>query len=201
MGANTRNKCTLDPLVQLVSKRSPLDAASDWFTVSCVKRLEDDRLTIFWHAVWVGSTPLRTLRVWEMEILESLISILDGLVRFNRVDVWGWTPDPVYDFSMKAAYDFLASRVILPNSRFEELWKSGSCSFLAKMISVMMKSDASSRFVHTSHNFQIFSLKNISVLTFRSSERRVHYKFNGVHICYGGVAFMLCCGENPDWQG
>lgn len=52
--------------------------------------------------------------VWEERLIESLLDLLSGLVRFGQEDVWIWKTYPLGNFSVRVACDYLVTLIGLP---------------------------------------------------------------------------------------
>jgi hypothetical protein len=93
-----------------------------------------------WYVMW-----RRRLFVWEENLVEELMEIINMVTLSNTTDKWGWIPENNAEFSVKSTYISVSNLSNLEVSKaqwhaqiFSSLWKTPSpskvCGFVWQML-------------------------------------------------------------------
>ncbi|GAU33506.1 hypothetical protein TSUD_386510 [Trifolium subterraneum] len=105
----------------------------DWFSRAVVKKMGNATVAsvrnlnneIGWELVW-----RRRLFVWETNLLNELLMILNPITLSDAVDQWGWRPENGEEFSVKSTYSLVYDMLLTKGnisqdqeSAFKAIWK------------------------------------------------------------------------------
>ncbi|MCI08403.1 putative ribonuclease H protein, partial [Trifolium medium] len=119
------------------------EVSSNWFLEGVIKRVGDGTSSYFWFDPWVGGDMRnwldgewhwdfrwrRDLSVWDIELLQSLLSVVVNPSLLGATSSWSWRHDSSGTFSVKSAYLMLTG--VVPNeldSLLARVWKSWATS-------------------------------------------------------------------------
>ncbi|PNX58539.1 F-box family protein [Trifolium pratense] len=99
-----------------------VSTSPDYFLSHCKRK---PWLRVLWNLVW-----RRRLFVWEANLLDELLMILNPTVLSSVADRWGWRPELGEEFSVKSTYvlvsNLIISRGVILNeeqSAYKAIWK------------------------------------------------------------------------------
>ncbi|GAU10748.1 hypothetical protein TSUD_425810, partial [Trifolium subterraneum] len=94
------------------------EVASDWFAEGIIKRVGDGSSSSFWFDPWVRGEMgnwldgewhwnfrwRRELSVWEIELLQTLMTAIENHPVLGDIGSWSWRHDSTGIFLVKSAY-------------------------------------------------------------------------------------------------